>query len=279
MNMLRFPAPLVAIFILASSCIRSGVDNDNCPPPQSRGAQYTVRIGVQDKNYTDVQATDPSLAVDESQPFRAYVSSYHYELSNEDGTVIRTASISPTGTTQTSDLVFTDLPQWRYTVTVWGNTSSPGILHSGSGEGSDTYLGKNTFDVTDTPQSSDLPLRRTKGLVKMVYTNLPANIAQIQQEFGPVYSQVDGNSAYSGQATVTKTVPAAGAVAMYSAPPATGLTAELTVRFFTASGGPVPSITLLPVSKTLPPNGLALIEIDYNAITGSFEVWTTVDGQ
>lgn len=278
MDIFRSSVLLPVVGILIASCVKSGAEP--CPPQAEQSPyQYTVRVGVLDKNYSNAQQYDPASVRREDLPLKDYVGTLYYELEKSGSDERRTARIALNNESCDYTLAFNDLTSGQYILTVWGGGDASGMLHSGGDEGFDLYLGRDTLEYASTPVSEELLLRRVKGKVRVVYKNLPAEVVRISQQVGPVYQNVAANFVYTGNGRVIKAAAKAGELSMLAAPTPTSLSSVLSIGLFTAADAITPSFTVPDIPLTVRNNQVSLVEIDYNGSDGSWEIWATVDGQ
>lgn len=264
------------------SCIKE--TEPECPP------QYTVSVGVKDKNYTNTVSTN--LIIDENLPFKSYVSTLYYLLKdiNSGNIVSGDQNIVISDNSKNYTLVFNNIPNGSYKLTVWGNTTGSSViskndvletiqLHPNNQEHTDIYMASDTLEITQNPRSSSLDLIRTKGLIQVTYKNLPVAVSQIDQRIDLVSQQVDNQLQYSGSTDFTNSFTVITQPQFisqtFTAPGAGNTNAKL---YLTLLQAPLSPIIVPAIDLAVTRNNISPVEVDYDQLSGKLEIWTMIDG-
>ena len=269
---------IILLLTVVSSCIRES--ESECY------SQYTVRVFVKDKNYTNVDAISPQDKVDESLPFRKFVGTVYYTLSKAStGELIQQSALA----TVMDDgdyfpVNLNAIPYGDYKLTVWGNTianADAGNLHQGNRELTDVYLGSTDLKVNSAQMNSDVTLQRTKGLLLVQFTNFPDYIKSISANVVGVYGIVGSEFAYAGNTSVKKEVPFQLKTQLLLAPSVSEGASKLQIKLYATDQitRTDPVVTLPEISFTVRRNEMGLVTVNYNAPSGRFEIWTYINGE
>lgn len=269
---------MILLLTIVSSCIRES--ESECY------SQYTVRVFVKDKNYTNVDAISPQDRIDESLPFRKFVGTVYFTLSKAStGELVQESAL----TTVVDDADYfpinlNGIPYGDYKLTVWGNTTADvaaGNLHQGNKELTDVYLGSTDLKVKAAQMSSDVTLQRTKGLLLVQFTNFPSYIKGISANVVGVYGTVSPEFAYAGNTSVAKEIPFQLKTQLLLAPSVSEGASKLRIKLYATDqiAGADPVITLPETSFTVRRNEMGLVTVNYNAPSGNFEIWTYINGE
>lgn len=193
--------------LMLTGCIRDRLPD--CPP-------LSVTIDVKDKNYFNIN-TISRLGIMEAKaenlPFREYVHSLYYEVTDEKGNIVArqtTAAVDNDNAEQTLRLD-TELPYGKYKVSVWGNLNSDfpldentpdDVLQSADVMKTDVYIASGTFDYRYGNENFKLSMERAKGNLLIRAEGLPDNIDFSTKDISNVYSLVGHNLSYSKPATM-----------------------------------------------------------------------------
>lgn len=269
---------MILLLALVSSCIRES--SSEC------FSQYTVRVFVKDKNYTNVDAVSPQDRVDESLPFREFVGTVYYTLSHAStGSLVQESSVTTVvDNGEYFTITLNEVPYGDYKLTVWGNNTTDilaGSLHQDNKEQTDVYLASSELKVDRASQTSDLTLQRTKGLLLVQFANLPTYIKGVSANVIGVYASVTPEFAYTGNASVTKDSPFQPKIRIFLAPSVSEGNSKLHIKLYTTDqvSGSEPAVTLPDIFLTVRRNEMGLVTVNYNAPSGTFEIWTYINGE
>lgn len=282
-RLLVFIMPLLTV-----SCIDES-DEPNCDIPEQ--AQYTVTIGVQDKNYFNIMDIPELTPESESLPFSNYVEGISYRLENIQTKQIVAiqdyALVDPNEIVHT--LVFNNIPNGRYILTTLGNlpkqsnnsraTSMLVTLHDNETSNTDIYMGVDTLEFSDVPRSKTGLMGRLKGELLIVCKNFPATTQKIIAQVDSVYLGIrEDTRNYAETTYVTETFDAQEELLqMYLAPTVPNVQSSLTLTLFN-SGSATPSIIIPDTKFTIERNKVTEIMIDFNANSGTIEISIRVAG-
>lgn len=199
---------LPVLVLLLGSCIRDHIQD--CPPLQ-------VTLTVKDKNYFNIDdAVKLGLAErkDENLPFREYVQTLYYRVTDEAGRIVAEQKTMPvTNDAMTEEIVLpVSLPYGRYTVSVWGNLQSDEPLDEGASQAdleaagaarNDIYLASATFDYQYGAELYTLGLERTKGNLLIKAEGIPDNINFSMKTIDDIFSTVTSDFEYSNLTQVS----------------------------------------------------------------------------
>lgn len=268
---------MVVLLVLISSCIRE--DLSDCPP-----SQYAVQVSVKDKNYTNVDNFSQLVRMSESSPFSSFEGTIYYILTDPStGKIVKGSSITPiSGGGQTYSIMFDDVPNGEYTLTVWGNVTSDypiGVLHQDGKEYVDVYVGTATLKFGPNYQPVEVPLERAKGMLLVVCSNFPSVVTSIEQNVNHVYPTVDANLNYMGDTNVLKRVPFRTFITTVLSPTSSG-TSKVKLRFFADNLDAVnPFFELPEMDLGVRRNEVSAISVDYKATDGVWEVQVFIQGE
>ncbi len=267
------------ILILAF-CFCSCIKEDVPPCPD----QYKVQLFVKDKNYGNQQT------IDENLPFRQYAGTIYYVLHNiETGNDIYSPFITVTGDEKEYPVQFSNIPNGRYLLSVWGNLPNTGVvdgtkinLHPEQQESTDMYLASDTLVFTSDRQSASLGLERAKGKLQIVCKNFPDTINKVDIQVTNVYQNLASNYTYSGTTTVQKHFSLTGVsdpvLEAVLAPTISESTSKLTLSIFSNQGNS-PIFTPATFDLIIKRNEVTSVEINYNDLSNQWEIWVQIDSQ
>lgn len=267
----------IGMLFLLTSCIKD--DLNACP------TEYSAKVYVKDKNYTNIDNVPQLAKKDETLPFGQFVGTVYYQLRNrKTGTLVVESSENVAGSGgQFYTIPFTNIPDGDYELIVWGNLmtgATSGILHSEGKEYTDLYLATKSFTFSAGSPVAELNMERTKGNLVLLCTNFPSDITEVEQQISSLYETVDPMFQYTGNTTVSKITSAAPVIETVLAPSIKQGNSKLNIRFF--SGAEVTKANNLAVPEiplTLGRNTITVVEVDYNSLAGTWEIWTTIDGK
>lgn len=198
-------ALLLSVLSLAASCIRD--DMEECPTMH-------LTIEVKDKNYFNVDYTDLENRRNEDLPFREYVSTLHYSITNL-GTgekVFHSDLITVEGDDKVYNIDLPkSLPFGTYSIQVWGGLETLDPLeddhttiafHPNNTQGSDIYLTCDTIVYSPTSYDDTILLERTKGKLIVQLENLPDGYEYSRKNVTGLYSSVNQDFSYTGETYV-----------------------------------------------------------------------------
>lgn len=268
---------MAVLLALTGSCISD--DLSDCP-----ASQYVVQISVKDKNYKNIEDFPQLEFKEENMPFYRFEGTVYYILS-ESATRARireSAVMTVNGEDRTYSIIFNNIPEGEYILTVWGNMTreySAGVLHQDNKEHTDIYMVSRTLRFDRTYQTTELSLERTKGLLLLFCSNFPTVVTSIEQNINHLYQSVDADFNYTGITNVEKRVPLQTAVTTLLAPTSEGVS-NLKLRFYTdATRMTTPFLELPDMNLTIKRNEISAIAVDYKATDGVYEIWMFVQEQ
>lgn len=199
---------IVSFIALFASCRKKR--NENIP-------DLRLYITVKDKNYFNVDDVDQEERLPENLPFRKYLPSLCYTLTDlVTGKVIYDSGVfEVTGDSSVVPVEVDDrvLPFGTYLLTVWGGLDDDRPLgddfhsidfHLRNTEGNDIYLTNDTI-VYDAANTFHLvEMERMKGKLIIKVENLPDGYETSQKRVTNVSGQADADFNYSGS-TMVKT--------------------------------------------------------------------------
>ena len=198
-------ALLLSVLSLAASCIRD--DLEECPPMH-------LRIAVKDKNYFNVDKVDLENYKSEDLPFREYVPTLHYSITNlkTHETVVHSDLITVRGDEKEYGIDLPkSLPFGTYAIKVWGGMENLDPLeddhttiafHPNNTQGSDVYLTCDTIEYSPSSHDDTIWLERTKGKLIIELVNLPAGFEYSRMTVHGLYKGVDSKFAYADETYV-----------------------------------------------------------------------------
>lgn len=283
-RLLVFIMPLVTI-----SCIDES-DESNCDIPEQ--TQYTITIGVKDKNYSNIMNIPELTPESESLPFSAYVEGIYYRLEDIQTKQIvamqEYALVDPNETAHT--LTFNNIPQGRYILTTLGNlpkqsnnsraTNMLVTLHDSGTNNTDIYMGTDTLDFSsDIPKTKTHLMQRLKGELLIVCKNFPASTQKISASVDSVHLGISDNTRnYAESTTVTESFNAPDELLqMYLAPTVPNRRSALTLNLFTSDSSN-PSIIIPATKFIIERNKVTELMIDFKADEGTIEISIRIAG-
>lgn len=276
MNRLLFYLGISFVYLYMNSCVR--VDIPECP------SQFTVRVSVMDKNYSNIEQIPFLVPIDEGLPFGRYVGTVYYTLHRvETGVLIQETSVTNvTGDARDYVLRFDGLPAGEYLLSVWGNTEgglSEGLLHLEGKEFRDVYLGSKRLLFSSAYQSTDLPLERAKGKLLVMFSHFPPGYARVGLEVKGVFESVNVFFEYGGSTSVSKMAPMQPSVELLLAPSAGG-TSQLNLHIYPESSSvELPDLSLSPIEIAVAKGQIVLVDVDYNSGENALDVWLYIRGE
>lgn len=193
---------LPLLVLLLGGCIRDHIQD--CPPLQ-------ITLTVKDKNYFNIDdAVKLGLAErkDENLPFREYVQTLYYRVTDKEGRMIAEQKTTPvTNDALTEEIVLpVSLPYGQYSVSVWGNLQSDEPLDENAtladleavgAARNDIYLASATFDYQYGAELYTLGLERAKGNLLIKAEGIPDNINFSMKTIDDIFSTVTNDFEYS----------------------------------------------------------------------------------
>lgn len=265
------------MLLLLASCIKE--DMEECP------VQYTVKVYVKDKNYTNIDEVSQLVKKDESASFGSFIGTVYYQLRN-----LKTGNIAAESTDdklsangQYYTLTFNDMPAGEYELTVWGNIISgtqAGVLHSGGTESADFYLTSEKLTFIPGEQSSDMLLERTKGDLLLICSNFPTDITQVELKVGSLYETVDSHFNYAGNTNVLKNTPVKPLIETVLSPTVLGESSKLNLRFHSDTDlKATKDVVFSEIPVTLKRNEITVVKADYDTVDKAWEIWVSINGE
>lgn len=269
---------LVLLFLFSTnSCIKE--DLSECP------TQYTVQVYVEDKNYFNIDDISQLERLDESGPFQQYIGQLYYILRNKETgvTTNESAYFQVSGKEVYYPIVFNNIPEGKYELTVWGNVTSDipvGTLHQNGSEYTDVYLADTVLTVSLDYQPVKLNLKRAKGKLLLVCNNFPDNITKIDQKISSVYQMIDPHLNYSGNTEVVKSTTLKNLNETFVSPTIRDTESKLNLTFSGIKNTNIPDTLVIPeMNIQFNRNEISLVLVDYKAETNVWEIWTFIDNK
>lgn len=190
-----------AVQMLMAGCIREKLPD--CPPLE-------LTVTVKDKNYFNIDdAVKPGLMErkDEGLPFREFVGTLYYIVTNDKGEVVAMQKNTPVDNdlaVQTITLP-ASLPYGTYTATVWGNMQSEEPLGEDAttaemeavgAAANDIYLASATVEYKYGNEHHTLNMERAKGNLLIKAEGIPDNIDFSTKNISDIYGRVDADFSY-----------------------------------------------------------------------------------
>jgi len=267
------------LFLLFAFCFSSCIKED-VPPCHD---QYKVQLYVKDKNYINQHTVSETLS------FRQYINGLYYVLHNVvTGDNIYGQYSIIESEEENYTLPFSNIPNGRYILHVWGNLVSNRIienmrinLHSDHQESTDIYFVADTLDFTSDRQSAVLGLERTKGKLQITLKNFPDSITKIDILVSNLYENKEFYL-YSGSTEITKSFLLTNKTDyMYSvflAPTVQDVKSKLNLSIF-GNNGDVPLFIPAAIDMIIKRNEITNIEINHNDLNRVWEIWIQIDGE
>lgn len=198
-------ALLLSVLSLAASCIRDQLDE--CPTMH-------LRIAVKDKNYFNVDKVDLENHKSEDLPFREYVPTLHYSITDlkTHETVVHSDFITVQGDENEYSIDLPEsLPFGTYSIQVWGGMGSLDPLdddhttiafHPQHSQGRDVYMTCDTIVYSPSSYDDTIWLERTKGKLIIELENLPVGFEYSRKTVSGLYKGVDSDFAYADETYV-----------------------------------------------------------------------------
>lgn len=194
---------LILLTVWCSGCVRD--DLADCPPLQ-------IMVEVIDKNYeniADAEALGMDVRKAEDLPFRSYVNSLYYVITDAEEKVVKEQAYFRVENEDKEQFITlpSDLPYGKYAVTVWGNLSttpvSPDDYRSLTLEGTaaaaaDVYLATASLDYQYGNELHKLGLKRTKGKLVIKGEGFPSHIDYVKQKAVGLSQRVNRDFSYTG---------------------------------------------------------------------------------
>lgn len=261
--------------VLGSSCIE---DYDDC---EFHG--YEVQISVKDINYANIEDFPQLEIKDADMPFRSFVETVCYVLSDKDGKRIKESEVMKVeGESRTFPISFRNIPEGEYILTIWGNLTEgypAEILHPDKKEHTDVYMGSQTLRIDESYETELIPIERTKGLLLVMCSGFPCRVSKMKMCISDIYQYVDREFNYGGQGEVKKDMPLQPLAATYLAPSSIK-GANLKIEFYTDEAEEEESFLKLPdIRLNIRRNEIASVAVNYCKDDGVYEIWTLTYGQ
>lgn len=263
---------VVILLVSMSSCVKE--DLSECPP------QFTVKVFVEDKEYINISDIPELNQVDKDQPFSTFVSTIYYSLVNTmTGDITNVSSIIPvTGDAIFYTILFNNIPDGKYELTVWGNVTPNipfGSLHTNGMELTDVYVASSPIQFTSGSQTIDVNLKRAKGKLALICENFPSSVTQVEQKISSLYESVDSLFNYSGKIIVDKKGSFQPIIQTFLAPTVIGENPKLNLSFKDGST----LVSVPEISLSVYRNKISPVKVTYNDIAGLWEISVNIDGK
>lgn len=283
--------PLVLAMVVFSSCIRDEIEP--CPPLQ-------VLIDIEDKNYDNIDFVESHTGlehrIDESMSFRSYIQKLFYALYDlESGEVVTVRHLHEvTGDAPMATVYLPEnLPFGRYRLVVWGNIDrEEGILtdghydtydlHAGGVEGYDVYMTSDELLYDEWNYEYVVRLKRLKGKLIIQAEGFPDEIRWSKKIVSGVMGNVDYGLHYSeSEAVVTErswVERTSGYVSTTClSPSATSSGSDVEALLYDSPEMDEPAIALPTVSAMLHRNEITVLRYEYDAQTGTSNVFVLMN--
>lgn len=283
--MIRLKHIICALLAMISltSCIRDEISD--CPA-------MDVRLAVKDKNFFNIHDFPVLQPKDENLPFREYVSSVYYRLTDpETGSVMEERGpIVVTGDEKEFQLpICPCLPHGTYDVTVWGglqdykrlNDAADRLpMHKDRHEGDDVYVAQGVLEYTPYSGTQTLYMERVKGELLILVENLPVDGDKLTASIDGLQGIVTRKLEYSEKSGADFSRTQQGAVSMAAevmlAPTKARSSGILKAVFDGADGT---RFTPKDVHLTIKRNELTIVKYVYDPLNGDFAIYLFIDGQ
>lgn len=284
--MMRRVAVIIMMVVLSlTACIRDKIPT--CPPME-------ITVDVLDKNYSNISEFEEIgiEAQKEDLPFKEYVGTIYYRLSNpEDCSDIEIKGPFQVKTDkQTFTLSFNpSIPHGTYELTVWGGLKNADclsenadslILHDDGNIGEDIYLARGIFNYDAWNNSGRLEMERVKGQLTIITEGLQSGDLEIETKINGVCSLVDYNFNYQGtcgcSATRNLHIGKDKTVALNLAPTATGKKAKVGIVYRDIQDNEYkPEDVEIEIKR----NAITAIKYTYNPDIYDFTIYLLIDGK
>lgn len=276
-----------SILILAAALGLTACIRDEIPPCPA----MAVKVAVQDKNYFNAGEVKEVAPVAEDLPFREYVGTVYYRVSDPaDGSTVEEKG--PIAVT-TDEGEFTlplcpCIPHGTYDITVWGGLQTCERLAEGAAklhmhkdgkEGEDVYVAHGTVKYDAYSGVQVLLLERVKGLLLVLAEGLPAGQTDMEARIDGLSAEVSRELEYGQSCGCTFLRQwqegTAGMARVILAPTPEGAKSRAEVTFRNAAGG-----TYRPagVDLAMKRNTITVIKYHYDPTGGGFSIYLLVDG-
>lgn len=237
---------------------------------------------MKDINYDNISNFPHVEVKDRNMPFRSFVGTVYYVLSDVSGKHVKESSVLPVGGDgRTYTIPFGDITEGEYVLTVWGNLTgefSAGALHPDGQEYTDVYAGSCTVCLDDAHRTAELGLERTKGLLLLSCSGFPDDVSWIKMSVSGVCRSVDADFNYAGSVNVEKVMPFQPFTTTLLSPSVSGPTV-LRLSFHTDNPAASDPFLILPdIDLSVCRNEISSVAIDYHDEAGMYEVRMFING-
>lgn len=273
---MRALSHILFLIFFTVSCIKE--TPDECP------YQYNIQLYVIDKNYFNASAI--GVEISEDLPFKQYIKNIFYTLYDPKTgrNVIEPQYLDISQTEKEVSLIFDFIPDGEYVLTVWGNVNNesknylqnPGLLHKDKKEDTDIYVATGVLNiVSGLAQEMRLGMERTKGKLEIKFENLPVTISNINQSTSSIYANVDNKLIYTNETVVEKVFQnndiALLSLMTFLAPTVEGKRSQLMLLLNDINNQII--LTIPAIEIFIKRNELTVLEINYNEVSNSLEIW------
>lgn len=270
---------ILSILIATLLGSMSSCTKDDCP------TGYSIKVTVKDKNYFNADQFSQLEKKDETLPFHQFIETICYTLRNTEteNLVYQSDVVNVEEGKDFYPLTIDGFPAGEYELTVWGNRTPDvpsGELHYNGLEQTDIYVARTILTFPMSYKSVSLALERTKGKLVIFCSNFPASISSLSQNISSIYETVDSQLKYTGEAEVHKESAVNEIIETFLAPTLADKISKLNLNFFSlirAASNPV--LTLPEMEITIHRNEITAVKVDYNTVTGNWEIWLNIDGE
>lgn len=198
-------AILLSVVTLASSCIRDELEECHT---------MHINIAVKDKNYFNVNKVDLENYKSEDLPFREYIPTLHYCITDlrTNETVVHSDLITVEGDAEMYGIDLPEsLPFGTYSIQVWGGMGNLDPLeddhstiafHPNNSQGHDVYMTCDTIVYSPTSYDDTVWLERTKGKLIIELENLPVGMEYSRMTISGLYNGLNADFVYQGETYV-----------------------------------------------------------------------------
>lgn len=270
---------LLSILIITLLGGLASCTKNDCP------TGYLIKVTVKDKNYFNADQFSQLEKKDETLPFHQFIKTVYYTLRDtKTGNLVYQSDVVNVEEGKDFYPITVDgFSAGEYELTVWGNRTPDvpsGELHYNGQEQTDIYVARTILSFPMSYKSVSLALERAKGKLVIFCSNFPAGIGSLSQKVSSIYETVDSQLEYTGEAEVNKEVAVNNIIETYLAPTSAGKISKLNLNFFSLTrAASSPTLTLPEMEITIHRNEITAVKVDYNIISGNWEIWLNIDGE
>lgn len=290
---------LILLIIAAlAACSRNpyGPEGPDMPGDRTRptvnSLKYTVNVNVKDTTYSNVTAFSNIARTTTDNSSYKGVKNICYTLQNtQTNEYVVVSNLIPVDRTSgIAPITFSNLPNGQYNLTIMGNVADPSCakesmltLHNNGDEGMDTYMFSTLLTFTNTSQTAEARLERTKGLLQVMINGVPNGTEKINTTVSSIFQTVNRAMAYNGSTSIQKLFlpgnQTTTVLEMFVSPSSDINGSVLDLLLVNTQNSEQSAISVPQTKVTINRNQITSAVLNYDTTTNTVDVWIYIDNE